>query len=354
MVCVGVRLQIRRCCIHAWMLGLSLIGLLVVESIELQAVTISVSQFALVCDPGDFISESFVILNSESRPVDLELELVDWDRTLDGITHILDAGALARSCASWMSLPVGDRSLLPDAEIEIPLSIQIPAEVQGTYWAAILVSARLASGSVEDGDIEALRQFLVRVFVTVSPATFDGRVSDLKILGTNPLGIEVTFLNSGNTMLWRVSGMAAVESLAGDTLFQIPMVPFDVLPEHAFRQSVFGTWGLPTAGAYLVRAVIDFGAEYLVAGQFVLRIDELHLIPIGTADFAPADHDGDGLYEDVDGDGVPTEADATLLAEQLDSPSIQDNARAFDFNNDGVVTAADVDTLRGFVLRATE
>jgi dockerin type I repeat protein len=194
----------------------------------------------------------------------------------------------------------------------------------------------------------------VRVFVTVLPTTSAGRVSNLQVLGINPLGIVMEFANIGDTFLSNVSGLIVVESSAGIALFEIPLIPFDVLPGYSQSQTVFGEWGLQAAGLYLIRAVLDYGAEYLVAGQSVLRINELHLIPIGTASLPPTDLNGDGLYEDVNGDGTLTEADADLLEGFIDSPPIQGNARAFDFSNDGDVTTADVSVLRDIVLRVIE
>ena len=334
--------------------ALLLVGLLVTLGIELLAVTVSVTEFALVGNPGDHITDAFVILNGETQVVDVEIEIVDWDRALDGITRTYDTGTLERSCSSWMSLSSVTAMLAPDAEIEIPLDIRVPEAVQGTYWTGILISASVAGGSVEEGDIRLSRQFLVRVFVTVSPTTPNGRVSNLQVLGVNPLGIEVEFANTGDTFLSDVSGLIAVESSAGVTLFEIPLIPFDVLPGYVLRQSVRGNWGLQATGMYLIRAVLDFGAEYLVAGQSVLRIDELHLTAIGTANFPPTDLNGDGLYEDVNGDGTLTVADADLLEGFIDTPPVQDNARAFDFSNDGDVTTADVKVLRDTVLRAIE
>lgn len=349
-----VRFQPPRPRERTWRTILLAMGLLIALAIELLAVTVSVTEFTFSGQPGNPISDAFVILNDESQPVNVDIQIVDWDRAPDGVTRTLDAGTLERSCASWMTLSSENAMLAPDSEIEILLDIQVPEAVQGTYWTGILISASATEGSIEEGDIRLLRQFLVRVLATVSPTALDGRVSSLRVLGINPLGIEVVFTNTGDTVLSGVSGLIAVESSAGATLFEIPLIPFDVLPGYVLRQSVLGNWGLQTAGIYLIRAVLDFGVEHLVAGQSVLRINDLHLIPIGTASDPPMDLDGDGLYEDVNGDGVLTVDDADLLAGFIDSPTVQSNSRAFDFSNDGEATITDATILRDIVLRAIE
>ena len=68
--------------------------------------------------------------------------------------------------------------------------------------------------------------------------------------------------------------------------------------------------------------------------------------PIGDAENPPRDLNGDGLYEDVDGDGELTDADVILLALNLNSAEVQDNASLFDFNGDGAISFADVQALR--------
>ncbi|MFB6287145.1 MAG: dockerin type I domain-containing protein [Candidatus Bipolaricaulia bacterium] len=68
--------------------------------------------------------------------------------------------------------------------------------------------------------------------------------------------------------------------------------------------------------------------------------------PVGDSDRPPRDLNGDGLFEDVNGDGSLTEADAILLALNLNSSVIQENVSRFDFNGDGTVSFADVQELR--------
>lgn len=329
-------------------------GLIVTLGVELLAVTVSVSEFSFVGEPSDHISDDVVILNDDALAVSIQIDTVDWDRALDGVTRFYEAGTLERSCATWLSLSQHDASLASEAEVEIRLDLQVPEDARGTYWAGLLISASLDREGAEPGDINVLRQFLVRIYVTIPTANLSGRVSEMQIHGINPLGIEVSFANTGDTLLVDVVGLIVVESSTGASLFEIPLVPFDVLPGYSASQFVGGNWGLHIAGTYLIRAVLDFGAEYLVAGQSVYRLDELELTPIGAAVFPPADLNGDGLYEDVDGDGVLTAADTALLRNSFASPSIQDNARAFDFNNDGDVTVEDANVLQDIVLRTLD
>jgi len=85
--------------------------------------------------------------------------------------------------------------------------------------------------------------------------------------------------------------------------------------------------------------------------QIAFRLPELDLAPIGDSAATPADLDGDGLYEDVNGDGWLDSLDPALPRISLGVPSVGRNARAFDFDNDGELTEADVACLEEQVLR---
>jgi hypothetical protein len=253
-----------------------------------------------------------------------------------------------------MSLSQQSATMDPNTEVEILFEISVPEGIRGTYWAGLLIDVRPIRHVVGRDDIRILRQFLVRCLVTIEPSSAVGVISSVQVRGVHPLGVEVVFSNVGDVMLSEVSGLVVVESSTGVPLSEIPLPPFDVLPGYAVSQLVSGDWGLQIPGAYLIRAVVDFGAEYLVAGHSVLRLRELELAPVGIAVLPPTDLDNDGLYEDLDGNGFLDRADVDLLKAYVDLPAVQTNWRAFDFDNDGAATEADADFLAGFVLRIAD
>jgi hypothetical protein len=69
------------------------------------------------------------------------------------------------------------------------------------------------------------------------------------------------------------------------------------------------------------------------------------LDPIGDFENAPADPDGDGKYEDVNGDGDVNVGDAQAIFANTDDPVVQNNVDAFDFNGDGAVNVGDAQAL---------
>jgi hypothetical protein len=68
---------------------------------------------------------------------------------------------------------------------------------------------------------------------------------------------------------------------------------------------------------------------------------------VGGTGVPARDHDGDGLYEDVNGDGDATPGDATVLFDAIfeGDPAVTGNAASFDFNADGSLTPGDATVL---------
>jgi hypothetical protein len=327
----------------AW-LGIAVASLLLLSNAAF-AISISVSQFDLNVVPGERGAFSFHILNEEAETVLVDLSLIDWDDAPDNAISLLVPGSLEQSCASWIELAAEGLTLPPGREVEVGWAISVPPAARGTSWCGILVRLRPVDAPLGSG----ARQFLIKIFQTSKPAVSSARVTGLEILGLNPVTVSVRVLNDGETRLGRVSGLVTVEDAAGASLLAQQIGPFSVLPGHEVELSVEGRWPIREPGIYLLRAVIDYGAEHLVAGQTAFRLAELALEPIGDSPWLPRDPDGDGLYEDIDGDGTLGDADVATFAAHLDDDSIQRNVRAFDFTNDGMVDSADVERLASVV-----
>lgn len=319
-----------------------------------RAFSVSVSEFHLDGVAGEVVESAFAVLNDEEESVDVRISIVDWEVDLLGVTQVRPPGTLTGSCAGWLAMAPEERVLAPAEEAEVSLTVRVLEKARGTRWCGLLIRVSPAGGPSSAVGLRVVRQFLVRVFVTTWPASADGQISGLWARGLNPLGVELQFENTGETHLRDVRALVVVEDTSGAPLAELAVLPFDVLPGYAVRRLVRWQWPLQRAGVYVIRVVCDFGAEQLVAGQIAFRLSELDLAPIGDSAAPPADLDGDGLYEDVNGDGRLDSLDPALLRISLGVPSVGRNARAFDFDNDGELTEADVACLEEQVLRTAE
>lgn len=315
--------------------------------------TVSRTEFRLEVEPGNVEIFSFLVSNDEDKRVTATVFLVDWENTAEpeGVTLFFPPGTIARSCAPWIDHEPQALDLLPGEEQELRLTIDVPQGAAGTYWAALIIDTGLEARETTEGRIQVRRQFCIRIYQTSRPAAIKGEVSSLEVKGLNPLGVALEFRNTGEVLLDNVHGAVMLKDRSGVTVEEIRVSPFRVLPGYGAHVVVHSQWGLQRPGVYLLLAVLDFGADYLVAGQIPLRIRPLSLSPIGNTVGQPQDLDGDGLYEDIDGNGLFNIDDVKLFSSHLNDPPIVDNARAFDFNNDGAITQEDVECLRKRVLQ---
>ncbi|MEN6368362.1 MAG: hypothetical protein ABFD77_01520 [Thermotogota bacterium] len=330
--------------------GVLVLAAVVGASVSAPGITVSVSEFSLVVGPGSNLEVRFTVLNDENSPLRVDISPCDWDEDPDGVTRLSRSGTLERSCATWLALSAPTYVLRPADEVEVSCGISVPAGVAGTYWAGLLVAVSPVDAGPEESGIRVAREFLVKIYVTSLPAAQGAAVTRVTALGLSPLTIEFSVANRGETRLDDVLGTLSIQSPSGATLAETSLPHLSILPGHSVDAVVKTPWSLLDSGMFLVRTVIDFGGDYLVAGQIILRVPELTLVPLGTFPRPPQDVNRDGLFEDIDGDGDLDGADVALFEASLDLPAVRNNVRAFDFDNDGILTTADITALLGRVL----
>jgi len=320
---------------------------------QVVGLSVAISKSVLYFDsqPEGTEEASFMIENNEGQKLTVRIRLVDWEDTPDGRTLILPADTVDRSCASWIGYAPQMFDLLPGQKQEIRVTMNVPASAVGTYWAAFLVDKPAEPTALPEGGIRAKTQFLIKIYQTSLPAATSGKITKVVVDGLNPLGVTLEFTNTGETRMQDVSATATLQDSNGRTLGNLSSDPFSVLPEHTIDVAMSSSLYMQIPGVYLVTAVVDYGADYVVAGQVALQVKPLSLSPIGPTAKTPTDLDGDGLYEDIDGDGRLTEGDLALFKAHLGDTPVTRNAHAFDYNNDGKITQDDVDPLREMISR---
>lgn len=334
-------------------LGAAIIAVCLVQTVGL-SVAISKSVLHFDAQPTGTQQASFTIENKEAQKLAVRIRLVDWDDTPDGRTLILPADTVAHSCASWIEYDPQTFDLSPGQKQEIRVTMNVPTSAVGTYWAAFLVDKPAEAGALLESGIRAKTQFLIKIYQTSLPAITSGKITKVAVDGLNPLGVTLKFNNTGKTLIQDVHATATLQDRTGRTLGDFSSNPFSVLPGRAVDITMPSSLYMQIPGVYLVTAVVDYGADYLVAGQVALQLKPLALFPIGASANTPTDIDGDGLYEDIDGDGKLTEGDLSLFTTHLDDACITRNVRAFDYSNDGRIGQDDVDLLRGMISRQAQ
>jgi PKD repeat protein len=333
-------------------LGVAIIAICFAQVVGL---SLSISKTVLQFDnlPGTTGDASFIIRNNDAHKVTVRIRLVDWEDTPDGRTLLSPANSLSRSCASWVRYTPQSFDLLPGQEEEIHVTMATATSASGTYWTAFLVDTPEDSTLAANG-IRATTQFLIKLYQTSLPAATSGKIVDVTVAGLSPLGTTLRFVNTGETLMQDVRATATLQDRAGHKLEQKSSDPFSVLPDHAIDITLTTSIDMQIPGIYLVTAIVDFGADFVVAGQVSFQVKPLSLTPIGSSTDPPQDLDGNGLYEDVNGDGRLTDDDLSLFETHLNDACIVKNVRAFDYNNDGKIAQDDVDKLRSMLARQSQ
>lgn len=336
------------------LIAIFLLGWIVLDT---EAIKISQIQFDLALPPGASTTQTFTVINDDPDPTTITVNICDWLRDLSGQNLFCDdAGKVSRSASAWVSAAPTSFDLQPNESKEVHFTLTLPpaqagAALDGSYWTALMVEGTPTVQSGPSGTtITVKRRFGVKILATVAgTGRQDGQINEVEIHGLNPPTVLVEFENSGTLNLPTVAGRIEIRDQTGSTVEAIAIPPFPVLPGFRRQATVISSrhkGDLLPPGNYLILAILDFGGTYLAGGQALLKLEPLHLAAIGDAKNLPKDLDGDGLYEDINGDGVLTVDDVALLAAHYQGPVVQENARAFDFNNDGVVDPLDVSALQ--------
>jgi len=241
--------------------------------------------------PGDTFSGSFNVKNGSSEAVAINVTLVDFMFDEKGNIFALEPGTIGdQSLSPYVTNYSPENTVLgPGESCKVRFSLTIPLEAIGPHWAAFVVSPE----KVEDAEIEKKTReglaFLVRLnwtyFFTIvqSPPSSEppaGQVIGMEVQGatgedgSRKLTVTLTFQNLVNDVL-RCKVYFEVRDAAGERLVRYDF-PHEmmVLPQMVrnFHHTFEGLNWDP--GEYLILGVVDFGGDYLAAGQYLAMVRE--------------------------------------------------------------------------------
>ena len=229
-------------------------------------------------------TRTFQVRNDGDRPLQAEVSIEDWDRTLDGKNRFFGAGTTASSCAARLS--VFPRSLrLEPGQVGVVRVALAPdsAGASAPCWSIVFVSN---PASMQQGARQLLYTMRTGVKVYGEPAVprRDGAVVDMLLedgatdgTTTPPAGpasapgaaLGVTFRNLGDVQL-RVQGAVEVRRFDNTLVDRLSFDAFPVLP-GADRRVDVAVPPLPP-GRYLLLALLDFGGDEITAGQLEYEV----------------------------------------------------------------------------------
>jgi hypothetical protein len=221
--------------------------------------------------PQQVITRQFRLTLDANQPeTHFIAHVEDWWRSEDGKQSFYAApGTLTHSCAKWVTLNPVESAVKPGDTLVVRITATVPVELPGGgYWCALTVD-ELPNPLVGASGVGVrfVASVSTGIFIYVDPVRRSATIQDLQVRagealvrvrndGNSPLGIEghIEFYAPGAT------AATATSVLPRSTLLTEPSVEGVVsvmLPPAAVLPS----------GHYLVRAILDFGADHYIGAE---------------------------------------------------------------------------------------
>ena len=243
------------------------------------ALRISGMEFHLEVPAGEKGTATFRVMNDGTETIRILVSIADWNRNLKGENQFFEEetekGSIARSCADWLTVSPPQLDIKPGQIREINVYVAVPPEIEGTYWAIVFVEGSPSPAVAKGTQVSVIPRFGVKIYETPpGTARKSGKVSQMKLIETNPLKMEMIFQNTGNVDL-KAEGRLEIRDVTGSTIREILIEKFPILPGAKRLLEIEDKEKPPlSTGSYQTLGIIDYGDENLVAGQLIFEIGE--------------------------------------------------------------------------------
>jgi len=202
------------------------------------------------------------VRNEGARPLQLRLYLSDYDQAEDGAYLFHEPGTARGTCQGRISFFPDNALLEPGQRQEIQVRIEPGA---GACWSLLFIE----SAPEGTGQVRVANRIGVRVLNAPASLPSDGGLAEVRASQSDSVRVEMLFRNTGPAPV-ELHGTLEIRDLAGTAVVSAQVGPLGVLPAHSRRF----TTTLPALppGDYLAVPVLDFGAEWLAAGQALLTV----------------------------------------------------------------------------------
>ena len=221
--------------------------------------------------PGQVVTRQFRLTLDPNQPrTQFKAHVDDWWRSEDGKqSFYAEGGTLRRSCARWVSLNPRESAVSAGDTLVVRLSISIPREIRpGGYWCALTVDE--VPDPLADAPGVGVRfaaSVSTGIFVNLDPIE---RAATITALQVSPNEALVRVRNDGNTPL-AVDGHLDFLAPGSKTPAATAALPRGTILTEPILEGTLST-PLPApdvlpSGHYLVRAILDFGADHFIGAE---------------------------------------------------------------------------------------
>ena len=273
------------------------------------AFVVSPMEFHLRLAEGDENTQTFYVRNRGAETIALKVYVNDFWIEPDGREVFLDSGETERSCGPWVEITPEEIELAPDESQPIRFKLTVPPEKVGTYWVMLFVeqitkpSIKSAKRGEQQFNIISYQRVGVRVFEEIPGVeNGEGKISAVNVgwdAENEALKVDLTFENDGELLL-KCTGDVEIKDYKGEIAAKTELKEFSSYPKsHRIAGALFKEVLEP--GQYTALAIVDYGEDFLVAGEAVFEIGggpgELSIAMAGTEE-----EEKEGAIEEKDGD----------------------------------------------------
>jgi len=160
--------------------------------------------FAYSLPPGGTLKDALVLTNKGDAPLTLDVYAADGFLTPDGTLDVLEAGEQSTALGAWVRVATPEVVVQPDAAVEVPFTVTVPADAQpGDYAAGVVSSLLVENAAGVSVDRRLGSRVHLRVSGDLAPAL---AVTDVRVdydAGGNPVApgaatVSFTVTNTGN------------------------------------------------------------------------------------------------------------------------------------------------------------
>jgi len=231
---------------------------------------------------GTSYTHSFIVSNFGTAPESITISLVDWNRKSNGEHRYFEAGTLPHSLVDWIEFSPIRFALKGGESQQVQFSIAVPKKEEGTHWTMLMVEGTpevITTGKEGKSLFSVIARvaYGIKIYQT-DPATAQrkGKITNLDITTFNKsresqTKVKIEFENTGNTHL-EPEGQVEIRDENGETVATVDIKRFPILPGAKRILEIPLKEKNLQPSRYVALAVLDFGGNYVVAGQRVFDI----------------------------------------------------------------------------------
>lgn len=238
---------------------------------------ISPGDLELVPGPGGTASATMLVMNHSARRVRFHVQIQDIFLRPGGELDVLPAGTLEWSVAKLARVTPAEFELEAGQAMPVRVSVTVPADARGGRYGVVVVSPSpiLQAGGARGTISIVAPKLAARLLVPVKGTeVVRGAITGMLAAprpGSRGADVKVVFRNSGNVHV-RTTGELTILNAGGRQLARLPIPEALVLPSSVREFKLTWDTGALDAGVYTVRAVMDYGADVLVAGELTFTV----------------------------------------------------------------------------------